>query len=65
MVPTHNSELAAAIALYLLYADNEPSAEVYGAAPEETALTVAVTNVMSFFSLLLFVWLLKGAGHMA
>ena len=40
-------------------------AEVYGAAPEETALTVAVTNVMSFFSLLLFVWLLKGAGHMA
>lgn len=26
------SELAAAIALYLLYADNEPSAEVYGAA---------------------------------
>ncbi len=39
-------------------------AEVYGAAPEETALTVAVTNVMSFFSLLLFVWLLKDAGHM-
>ena len=26
------SELAAAVALYLLYADNEPSAEVYGAA---------------------------------
>ncbi len=26
------SELAAAIALYMLYADNEPSAEVYGAA---------------------------------
>lgn len=33
-VPTHNSELAAAIALYLLYADNEPSAEVYGAAAD-------------------------------
>ena len=32
MVPTHNSELAAAIALYMLFADNEPSAEVYGAA---------------------------------
>ena len=31
-IPTHNSELAAAIALYLLYADGEPSAEVYGAA---------------------------------
>ena len=28
------SELAAAIALYLLYADNEPSAEVYGAAAD-------------------------------
>ena len=28
------SELAAAVALYLLYADNEPSAEVYGAAAE-------------------------------
>ena len=28
------SELAAAIALYLLYADNEPSAEVYGAASD-------------------------------
>lgn len=34
MIPTHNSELAAAIALYLLYADNEPSAEVYGAAAD-------------------------------
>lgn len=32
------SELAAAIALYLLYADNEPSAEVYGAtADRQTA----------------------------
>lgn len=28
------SELAAAVALYLLYADNEPSAEVYGAAAD-------------------------------
>ena len=34
MVPTHNSELAAAVALYLLYADGEPSAEVYGAAAD-------------------------------
>lgn len=31
-LPTHNSELAAAVALYLLYADGEASAEVYGAA---------------------------------
>ncbi len=32
-IPKKNgkSELAAAVALYLLYADNEPSAEVYGA----------------------------------
>ena len=28
------SELAAAVALYLLYADGEPSAEVYGAAAD-------------------------------
>ena len=35
-IPKKNgkSELAAAIALYLLYADNEPSAEVYGAAAD-------------------------------
>ena len=32
MVPTHNSELAAAIALYMLCADGEQRAEVYGAA---------------------------------
>ena len=30
------SELAAAIALYLLYADGEPSAEVYGAAADRS-----------------------------
>lgn len=40
MVPTHNSELAAAIALYLLYADNEPSAEVYGAAAERQQASI-------------------------
>ena len=33
-LPTHNSELVAAIALYLLYADNEPSAEVFSAAAD-------------------------------
>lgn len=32
LVPTHNSELAAAVALYMLLADSEPYAEVYGAA---------------------------------
>lgn len=39
-VPTHNSELAAAIALYLLYADNEPSAEVYGAAADRQQASI-------------------------
>lgn len=34
------SELAAAIALYLLYADNEPSAEVYGAAADRQQASV-------------------------
>ena len=34
MVPTHNSELAAAVALYLLCADHEQRAEVYGAAAD-------------------------------
>ena len=40
MVPTHNSELAAAVALYLLYADNEPSAEVYGAAADRQQASI-------------------------
>ena len=34
MVPTHNSELAASIALYLLCADGEQRAEIYGAAAD-------------------------------
>ena len=34
------SELAAAIALYLLYADNEPSAEVYGAACDRNQASI-------------------------
>lgn len=40
MVKTHNSELAAAIALYLLYADNETSAEVYGAACDRNQASI-------------------------
>ena len=32
LVPTHNSELAAGIALYMLCADNEEGAEIYGCA---------------------------------
>ena len=34
------SELAAAVALYLLYADNEPSAEVYGAADDRQQASI-------------------------
>ena len=34
MVPTHNSELAAAVALFLLCADGEQRAEVYGCAAD-------------------------------
>ena len=34
------SELAATIALYLLYADNEPSAEVYGAAADRQQASI-------------------------
>ena len=40
MVKTHNSELAAAVALYMLYADNEPSAEVYGAAADRAQASI-------------------------
>lgn len=41
-IPKKNgkSELAAAIALYLLYADNEPSAEVYGAAADRQQASI-------------------------
>lgn len=34
------SELAAAVALYLLYGDNEPSAEVYGAAADRAQASI-------------------------
>lgn len=42
------SELAAAVALYLLYADNEPSAEVYGAAADrqQASIVFDVANNM-------------------
>ena len=40
LVPTHNSELAAAVALYLLYADGEMSAEVYSAAADRQQASI-------------------------
>lgn len=36
--------------------------EVYGASPEESAMTVAITNIVSFFSLLTAIWLLQQQG---
>lgn len=41
-IPKKNgkSELAAAVALYMLYADNEPSAEVYGAASDRQQASI-------------------------
>lgn len=36
--------------------------EVYNASPEENAMTVTITNVMSFFSLLAGIWFLQEAG---
>lgn len=49
-IPKKNgkSELAAAVALYLLYADNEPSAEVYGAAADrqQTSIVFDVARQM-------------------
>lgn len=40
MVPTHNSELAAAVALYLTCADNEWGAEVYGCASDRQQASI-------------------------
>lgn len=49
-IPKKNgkSELAAAVALYLLYADREPSAEVYGAAADrqQASIVFDVANQM-------------------
>jgi phage terminase large subunit-like protein len=44
MVPTHNSETAAAVALKLLFADGERGGEVYGAALDRDQATI-VFNV--------------------
>ena len=40
MVPTHNSDLAAAVALYLLFGDGEASAEVYGCAADRQQASI-------------------------
>ncbi len=40
MVPTHNSELAAAVALYLLCADGEQRAEIYGCAADRQQASI-------------------------
>ncbi|QRN84846.1 terminase [Clostridia bacterium] len=48
MVPTHNSELGAAIALYMLLADGEPNAEVYVAACDRQQASIIFNTSMNF-----------------
>ncbi|MDW7670554.1 MAG: terminase TerL endonuclease subunit [Bacillota bacterium] len=48
MVPTHNSELAAAIALYMLMADGESNAEVYVAACDRQQASIIFNTSVSF-----------------
>ncbi|MGF7184722.1 phage terminase large subunit-like protein [Desulfitispora alkaliphila] len=48
MVPTHNSELGAAIALYMLCADGEPNAEVYVAACDRQQASIIFNTSMNF-----------------
>lgn len=48
------SELAAAIALYLLYADNEPSAEVYGAAVDRQQASIVFDVAKQMVEMSLF-----------
>ena len=47
MVPTHNSELAAAIALYMLFADGEASPEVYSAACDRSQASIVFNTAKS------------------
>ena len=48
MVPTHNSELAAAIALYMLLADGEANAEVYVAACDRQQASIIFNTSVNF-----------------
>jgi phage terminase large subunit-like protein len=48
MVPTHNSEIGAAIALYMLLADGEPNAEVYVAACDRQQASIIFNTSMNF-----------------
>ncbi len=48
MVQTHNSELGAAIALYMLLADGEPNAEVYVAACDRQQASIIFNTSMNF-----------------
>jgi phage terminase large subunit-like protein len=45
-LPTHNSELAAAVALYMLCADGEQSAEVYGCASDRQQAGIVFETAM-------------------
>ncbi len=48
MIPTHNSELGAAIALYMLTADGEDRAEVYGAACDTSQASIVYETACHF-----------------
>lgn len=50
MVPTHNSELAAAVALYLLCADGEQRAEIYGCAADMVRMSPALSKRVKILS---------------
>ena len=50
MVPTHNSQIAAAIALYLLFSDGEPGAEVYSAALDRAQAAIVFDAAKSMIA---------------
>ena len=50
-LPTHNSELAAAIALYLLFADGEPGAEVYSCAGDINQASIVYNTARTMVEL--------------
>ena len=50
-VPTHNSTLMAAIALYLLIADGEYNAQIYGAASDKKQAAMIYDTVVSMYKI--------------
>lgn len=48
MIPTHNSPLAAGVGIYLFACDDEPTAEVYFAAPTKAQSFIAFNDAVGF-----------------